>query len=147
MNVREVLSNVPQKLIDEWQMIDVFKEHGKFVGAMFRVTDEHNNDFKFALSKAVIEESDPILNVFGWEIKAQVYTEVQAFEKDGYLRCVPTVDVVEVRESNLDYIYDAPHTKEGFVFVDGRKYKESDVVTFNLVQNLLDALEVCTKQA
>ena len=145
MKVMEVLSNVPESLVELWQLLEVYKQDDKIIGAMFCVDDEKNDEtYKFALSSDVIDNVDAIKDVFGSEMKARLHTDVQSFTKDGYLRCGLLYSAVEVRESNLDYVFDAPSTKEGYVFVNGSKYCEKDIITFDLVQTLLDALEVCS---
>ena len=144
--VDKAYKGVSRSTIENLQMVDVFKFDNRILGAMFKVTDEEGNDFKFALSSDIIENSDVIKSVFGCELNARVPVEVQVYVRDSSVQCVPFDSAVEVRECNLDYVYDAPQTKEGFIFIEGRKYKESDVIMFNVLQNVLSALEVCVKQ-
>lgn len=147
MTVIDILKDVPESLVELWDLVEVYKQGDKIVGAMFSVSSDVTDDvFKFALSSKVINCIESVKNVFASEMKARVHTDVQTVTIDGHLRCCKTRLAVEVRESTLDYVFDSPSSKQGYVFIDGSKYRENDVVVFDIAQTLLDALDVCTSR-
>lgn len=143
MDINEIFSSLSEDIVSKFSLCSVLRdENNELIGAMFGITNDSGVDFKFALSAEVIEGCEVLNRVFGSEIKYFNAKEVRKV-KDSDMKCYVSVsDVIEKRETNLDWSLEPISSKFGFVFVDGGKYKQSDVIVFDLVGNILDAIEV-----
>ena len=141
--VLSVLSSLSESLVEDWEFLEAFEENGSLVGAQFRVSDGNGNDFKFALSGDSLSSVPVVKSVWFSIIKFSEKTRVVMNTDGEHVRCVREKDCIEKRESNLHWLFDPQQSKEGYVFIDGGKYKACDVVVFDLFQTIADAVIAC----
>lgn len=147
MNILEVVSKVSRMEVSKLSICEKFVDtQGDIVGVSFEVTDEYGCSYCFALSKDVFNTSKEFGRVFASEIKNSVSpTEVSLLSIGNFTGCVRVSDCIEKRETNFDWVLEPQSQKQNCVLVNGGKYPSDRVVMFDVVQNVLDAFDACTR--
>lgn len=147
MNILEVVGKVSRVEVSKLSVCEKFVDtQGDIVGVSFEVSDEYCNKYCFALSKDTFNSSKEFGRVFASEIKNSVQpTEVSVLNIGNLKGCVRLSDCIEKRETNFDWVLEPQSQKQNCVLVDGGKYPSDRVVVFDVVQNVMDALDACTR--
>lgn len=147
MNILEVVGKIPRVEVSKLSVCEKFVDtHGDVVGVSFEVSDSYCNRFCFTLSKDTFNSAREFGRVFASEIKNSVHpTEVSLLSIGDLKGCVRLSDCIEKRETNFDWVLEPQSQKQNCVLVDGGKYPSDRVVVFDVVSNVMDALEACAR--
>lgn len=145
MKISEVVDSFSSSDVEQLVFEEKFvNKVGDIIGVSFSVDDGEGHRFCFALSKEIFNTSTVFGKAFASEIKNSTKeSRVSVARDDTDIWCARIEDCIEKRDSNFDWMFERGLDRELYTLINGGKYSRNDVIIFDVVQNMLDALEVC----